>query len=427
VVRPSTRFDEALVARGARGALLECFQAGLLAVNGRRSVSRGLAREALEGPWYVVAIGKAAGAMVAGALDHLGENLVHALVVTRPGHAALEALREPRVRVIESAHPLPDERSLEAGAAVEAFVGGLRRDTRLLWLISGGASSLVESPVRGISLDEIKRVNAWLLGSGLGIEAVNSVRCRMSRLKGGGLAMLARPRTGLALMISDVPGDDPRVIGSGLLHGPHGVAWPALPAGMPSEVADVLARCPARRGDEVSGAAVPFRIVASNRHAKAAARRCATLRGHTVRTGRGSFSGDAGRLGRDFARSIAGSMPGTLWVWGGESTVALPADPGRGGRNQHLALSSALALDGIRRATLLAAGTDGTDGVTADAGAVVDDTTRARGAELGLDARDHLRRADSGTYLEQCGDLLHTGPTETNVGDLVLGLREPPA
>jgi hydroxypyruvate reductase len=120
-------------------------------------------------------------------------------------------------------------------------------------------------------------------------------------------------------------------------------------------------------------------------------------------------------------------MPGTLWVWGGESTVALPADPGRGGRNQHLALSSALALDGIRRATLLAAGTDGTDGVTADAGAVVDDTTRARGAELGLDARDHLRRADSGTYLEQCGDLLHTGPTETNVGDLVLGLREPPA
>jgi glycerate 2-kinase len=425
-VRHSTRIDEALAASGARALLLECFRTALLAVDGRRSVSRALGSERLEGPWHVVAIGKAAGAMTAGAIDNLGENLVRALVVTKPGHAALEALRDRRVRAIESAHPLPDQRSLDAGAELEEFVSGLRRDARLLWLISGGASSLVESLVEGLSLDELRRVNAWLLGSGLGIDATNAVRRKMSRLKGGGLAALAGARAGLALMISDVPGDDPAVIGSGLLHpGRAGRIARHAPPAMPALVADVLARCPARRTVEVPSARVPYRIVASNRQARAAARRCAARQGHTVRSGRGSYSGDAARLGRDFARRVAASAAGTLWVWGGESTVALPAEPGRGGRNQHLALAAAVAIDGIAGLTLLAAGTDGTDGGSDDAGAVVDDMTCGRGAELGLDAGDHLRRADSGTYLEQCGDLLHTGPTHTNVGDLVLGLHGP--
>jgi hydroxypyruvate reductase len=416
-------------ATGPRALLLECFQAALQEVDGRRCVARQLDLEALTGRWHVVAIGKAAGAMTAGAIDRLGENLVRALVVTKPGHANFDILAESRVRIIESAHPQPDARSLEAGAAVVDFVHATHRDARVLWLISGGASSLVEALASGITLPELQRINAWLLGSGLGIAAMNTVRRRLSRLKGGGLAALAGSRGGLALMISDVPGDDPAVIGSGLLHTADADmgAAPALPAAsagaVPAEVEEILGRCPVR-SVAPAGAVLPHRIVASNGQARAAARRRGRARGHAVRSGRGYFAGDAERVGRRFARRLAASEAGSLWVWGGESTVRLPAHSGRGGRNQHLALAAALAMQGVSGLTLLAAGTDGIDGDSDDAGAIVDDTTCLRGAEFGLEARTHLQGADSGSYLEQCGELLHTGPTYTNVGDLVLGFRD---
>ena len=358
--------------------------------------------------------------MTAGAIDGLGEKMVQALLVTKPGLASIACLQDPRVRVIESAHPQPDARSLAAGAAVVDFVQALPRGGRLLWLVSGGASSLVEVPSPGITLAELQRINGWLLGSGLGIEAINAVRRRMSRLKGGGLAALAAPRLGLALMISDVPGDDPAVIGSGLLH--RSRRTDRLPRPLPAAVTDVLSRCPERERSAISPR-VPARIVASNRHARAAARARARACGHTVRAGRREFAGDAAEVGRRHARRIAASTPGTVWVWGGESTVILPDNPGRGGRNQHLALAAALAMAGEKGLTLLAAGTDGIDGSTDDAGAIVDESTCARGTEAGLDALEHLERADSGTFLEECGDLLHTGPTDTNVGDLVLGVR----
>jgi len=385
-------------------------------------VSRQLDREALDGRWHVVAIGKAASAMAAGAVDVLGERVAGALVVTVPGAVStIDVLQNARIRVIESAHPRPDARSLMAGLAVVEFVQGLPRSARMLWLISGGASSLVEVPSPGITMEELQLVNAWLLGSGLGIASINAVRRRLSRLKGGGLAALAAPRLGLALMISDVPGDDPAVIGSGLLHRSRG--GNRLPRSLPVEVADVLARCPGSQ--RRAPPRVASHIVAANRHARVAARHHAQSCGRlAVRSGRGEFSGNAADLGRTFARRIAAAAPGTFWIWGGESTVILPPDPGRGGRNQQLALAAALAMAGETGLTLLAAGTDGIDGSSADAGAIVDDSTCARGAAAGLDGPGHLLRADSGTYLEECGDLLHTGPTDTNVGDLVLALKD---
>jgi hydroxypyruvate reductase len=368
-----------------------------------------------------VAIGKAAGAMTAGAIDSLGERVVEALVVTAPGRtSSIDVLQRTGIRVIESAHPQPDERSLLAGQAVVEYIESRPRRARLLWLISGGASSLVEVPAPGITLAELQTVNGWLLGSGLGIASINAVRRRMSRIKGGGLAEIAAPRTGIALMVSDVPQDDPAVIGSGLLHRSTGRC--VLPRSLPDDVAEVLAR----GGDRarIATPRVPVRIVASNRHAREAARERARGRGcRAVRAGRGEFAGDAVALGRSFARRIAAAPPGTMWIWGGESTVMLPARAGRGGRNQHLALAAAIAMDGRTGLTLLAAGTDGIDGATDDAGAIVDDTTCERGTDAGLDVREYLSRADSGTYLEECGDLLHTGPTGTNVGDLVFGIR----
>jgi hydroxypyruvate reductase len=187
---------------------------------------------------------------------------------------------------------------------------------------------------------------------------------------------------------------------------------------------DVLERCGAAAASGPAPPSIAVRIVASNRHARAAARQRARGCGQLgVRAGRREFAGDAADLGCAFARRLATADPGSLWVWGGESTVRLPPAPGRGGRNQQLALAAALEMAGRAGLTLLAAGTDGVDGSSDDAGAVVDDATCARGAAAGLDAREHLRRADAGPYLEECGDLLHTGPTATNVGDLVLGLR----
>ena len=352
----------------------------------------------MTGDWNVVAIGKAAGAMSQGACDVLGERMATAIVVTKPGHCPELVARDNRVRLRESAHPVPDERSLGAGQAVADFVSGLPENAQVLFLVSGGASSLVELPAPGVTLGDIQEVNSRALGAGVGIGEINARRRALSRLKGGGLAVLAGRRRSLALMISDVPGDDPAVIGSGLLHAASREGAGAIPE-------------------------IPFRIVATVRQACRAAGRCGTAAGLKVRIARGRFSGNALRLGQRFARAVELADEGTLLVWGGESTVRLPAHPGIGGRNQHLALASAIALAGRSDVALLAAGTDGIDGVSQDAGGLVDGATCERGSDAGLDARVCLARADAGTFLEAAGDLVHTGPTLTNVGDIVLGLR----
>jgi hydroxypyruvate reductase len=221
-------------------------------------------------------------------------------------------------------------------------------------------------------------------------------------------------------MISDVPRDDPEVLGSGLLHASGGS--PTASPRLPPHLALVVARARAhtvRR--EVP--AVPYRIVASVRDACRAAAVQGEAEGLRVRVARSRFAGDARRLGRRFARSVFGAPARSLFVWGGESTIILPPEPGYGGRNQHLALAAAQVLAGHPGAALLAAGTDGVDGVTADAGAIVDAGTLERGLDAGLDARCSLMGADSGRFLEASGDLLHTGATLTNVGDLVLALN----
>jgi len=359
--------------------------------------------------------------MALGAADYFGARLTSGLVVTRAGHLPSELAAINSLRVIESAHPQPDERSLAAGAAVADDVSGLPGHARILFLVSGGASSLVERLAAGVDLADLRRINDWALASGRAIAEVNALRRAVSTLKGGGLATLAGQRTALALMISDVPRDDPTVIGSGLLHAGAGLGA-GIPA-LPPDIARILARArraPLRMADVPE---VPCRIVASVRQACRAAAERGQARGFVTAVSRRRFSGEATRLGRKFAREVLGARPRTLLVWGGESTIMLPPAPGHGGRNQHLALSAARVLAGTGDAALLAAGTDGIDGVTADAGAVVDGGTVARGSDAGLEARHCLVRADSGRFLEASGDLLHTGPTLTNVGDVVLGVR----
>jgi glycerate 2-kinase len=426
----------AAVTRGAqyrsapRQLLLDCFQAALRAVDARHRVRdellrKGSARGSLQGDWHVIAVGKAAGAMALGAFDALGDRIVAACVITPPGHVPAE-LNEYRgsLALLQGGHPVPDASSLGAGAELVRFVRSLPPRARVLCLVSGGASSLVEHPVADLTLADVQRVGSWALASGWSIEAVNAVRRQLSQLKGGGLANLLGERQALALMVSDVPLDDPRTIGSGLLHASPAASLPE--PGVPADVAAILQRAARSRAVQAGREKpVPYRIVASRRMACAAAASVAKERGCRVRMTRRRLQGDAAQAGLECAQATLRLPDRMLRIWAGETTVVLPAHPGRGGRNQHLALNAACALAAAdcADAWLLAAGTDGIDGGTDDAGALVDAGTCARGRDAGLDWHDALAAADSGTFLEAAGDLLHTGATLTNVGDMVLGLR----
>ncbi|OOG25373.1 hydroxypyruvate reductase [Thioalkalivibrio denitrificans] len=401
------------------------FQAALSAVNGETAVRNALAANggSSRGPEYapgythVIALGKAAASMMQGALTVLGDGLARALVVTRQGYLDAGLCADERIECIESEHPLPGERSLEAGTRLLAFIDEAPLDAHLLFLISGGTSSLLEVPVTGIDAARLAELNRWLLGAGLDITAMNRVRSALSVIKGGRLAGRLAGRNARALLVSDVPGDDPSVIGSGLLvvGEPRG-EWPAVP----DELAwvDELAQMPLR---PEAATPVSVEIVASLGKAMDAVVAAARLRGLPVFRHDAFLDGEAAATGERLARELIRSEPG-VHVWGGETHVHLPDDPGRGGRNQHLALAAARVLAGHDHVRLLAAGTDGSDGNSEDAGALVDGDTVARGGAEGLDAADCLARADSGRFLAAAGDLIHTGPTGTNVMDLVIGI-----
>jgi glycerate 2-kinase len=375
----------------ARHVLLELFEAALRAVDGRACVIRDL-RHFIHRRCALFAVGKAASAMVRGALEELGNQVASALVITKDGHADPQLGRDPRISVFLAAHPVPDERSLIAGAALEAAVRALPADRFPVFLVSGGSSSLVESLRPGVSLEDLRALNERGLAAGWDIARFNRERSALSRLKGGGISGLLDGREALALFVSDVPGDDPGVIGSGLL-GP----------GAPPD-------------------RIERRVVANVDTAVHAVVAAAAARGITLVPGARRFAHDAAAVAAEFVNELRCTDADGL-VWGGESTVTLPALHGRGGRNMHLALAAARALRADESLAILAAGTDGTDGPTEDAGAIVDAGTLERAQIGGVDVERALREFDSGIALEASGDLVHTGPTGTNVGDILIGMK----
>jgi hydroxypyruvate reductase len=344
---------------------------------------------------WIAAVGKAASAMALGARDVLGERIGQLLVITRDGHVPAELVGLTGVELIASAHPVPDERSLRAGERLLEWVESLPEGALPLFLISGGASSLVEVLEPGLTLGDLERFTLRELAAGTAIGELNRKRIALSRVKGGRLTARLRGRAARALFVSDVPGDDPGVIGSGLLG-------------------------PASEGED----RVERTVIASIQQAVAGVADAARACGLSVHAPPRRFDDDALRLAARFAHELR-LAPEELCVWGGESTVQLPPRPGHGGRNQHLALAAARLIAGQSDLLLLAAGTDGTDGVSEDAGALVDAETCGRIALSGLDVDRCLALADSGTALAASGDLVHTGPTGTNVGDLVIGLKLP--
>ncbi len=403
-----------------RRHLLDFYRAALAAVDGRTCVARTLQTTPLDAPVALIALGKAACAMAQGARAALGDAIPSAFVVTKHGHAGPLPWE-----VIEAGHPLPDKHSLEAGDRLLEFAARLPAHGTVLVLLSGGASALVEALQPGVTLEQLRAANEWLLASGLSIHEMNVIRKRLSRIKGGRLAKRLGPRRVVCLAISDVPGDDPRAIGSGpLTPDDRGIATSVM---LPAFLQETIARAePAPRADDPCFSNVRYEIVATNADARAAAARAAQAAGFRVVEDAMLITGDAAEAGRAVARASLALPPQTVLIRGGEATVTLPPAPGRGGRAQHLALAAAIALAGKRDVALLAAGTDGADGLTEDAGALVDGGTVARGELGGLDPQRALDAADSGSFLEAAGDLVHTGPTGTNVTDIVIAARAAP-
>lgn len=401
-----------------RQQLRAIYQAGLDAVQGSSCVTTWLARHPVTQPTSVIAIGKAACAMTSGACHALGDQLQHGLLITRHGYLTPECKGDARLTCLEAGHPIPDRHSLEAGVALCNFLDGLPSGSAVLFLISGGTSSLVEVLPAGVSLAQLQRANRWLLGSGLDIATLNHVRRSLSCIKGGRLLERVRNRPALALLISDVPGDDPAVIGSGLLY-PQAEP-PVLETRLPEWLLSLMAT---GRTPPAADIPVPHRIIASLDMALQAARMHATHLGCRATLMESRLAGDARATGEDLAGQLLQLPPG-IYLWGGETTVLLPVHPGTGGRNQHLALAAAGVLSGTSGCALLAAGTDGSDGSTDAAGAIVDGGSIARMRAAGFDPGRCLQQADAGSCLAASGDLLQTGPTGTNVMDLVIGLHQ---
>ena len=386
----------------------------------------------------VVAVGKAAAPMAQEAEAILGPRLCEGIAVTKRGHGvALE-----RVLLRESGHPIPDAAGLAATAEVERLLADGRPQDLVLCLVSGGASALLPSPAPGLGLAEEQAVAALLLACGADIAEANAVRKHLSRLKGGGLVRAARPAGAAGLILSDVVGDPLDVVGSGptvadpttysdalavfarrgLLDRLPTAVRARLEAGTRGE----LPETPKPGSAEMDGVANV--LVGTNRIALLAAAERARALGYRTLVLSSTLTGEAREVGAvvaALARELRASgnpvPPPACLLAGGETTVIVRGN-GVGGRNQECALAAAIGIAGLARLVVLSAGTDGTDGPTDAAGAVADGETVARAREVGLDALDHLDRNDAYPFFAALGDHVVTGPTRTNVADLLVVL-----
>ncbi len=378
------------------------------------------------GRCVVVGAGKASAAMAA-ALEAAWPSVdLSGVVVTRYGHAVPTG----RIEIIEASHPVPDDRSAEAAKRILAAVEGLTADDMVIALISGGGSALMVSPAEGMTLADKMAVNRALLASGATISEMNAVRKHLSRIKGGRLALAAKPARVVSLLISDVPGDDPSEIASGPT-----VADPSdietvreivsrYALDLPENVRKVL-----EKGEETPKAgdiAEDIRLIAAPSLALQAAADEAVKLGLTPLILGDSLEGESSDVGAVMAGiAISARRKGlplkgpAVLLSGGETTVTIGKGPaGKGGRNTEFLLSLALTLKGADGIWAIAGDSDGIDGVEDAAGAVVTPDTLARMRAAGVDPRQSLGSHDSYTAFRAAGDLVVTGPTLTNVNDI---------
>ena len=448
---PSFSFPEALLKEGRvreqRSRALDVLAAALVAVDPETAVRRFLQRDGdqlrVEGRVYdlrryrrvlVVGAGKAGAAMARAVEGVLGDRVAAGVVNVKDGYTA----PTERVRLVEAGHPIPDERGVAGARQMAELLRDAGPDDLVLCLISGGGSALMELPPEGLALADLQRLTDVLLRSGATINEMNAVRKHLSLIKGGGLARLAHPATVVALILSDVVGNPLDVVASGPTVPDTATYADAVAVldrrqlwdQVPATIADRLRAGQAGRLPETPKPGDPIFesvqnvVVASNELAALAAVERAEELGFRTLLLSTYVEGEAREVGKVFAavaRELATAgrplpRPACV-VAGGETTVTVRGS-GKGGRNQELALSAALALGGLRDVLVVAAATDGTDGPTDAAGALVDGTTVERALALGLDPYAHLADNDAYHFFARLGDLLVTGPTNTNVNDL---------
>ena len=429
------RFRQALTGWQVTGnrqleQLRDVFDAAIDSVAAAPAVLRNLPPRP-RGRCVVVGAGKAAAPMAA-AIDAAWPDVdVSGVVATRYGHAVPAG----RIRVLESGHPVPDEASELAAREIRHSVGDLTPDDLVIALISGGGSATMALPVPGLTLRQKQDITRQLLVSGARISDINTVRRHLSGIKGGKLAAAAAPARLLTLIISDVPGDDPAAVASGPT-----IADDTVPA----DALDIIERyrievppgvrehLRSKTGFDAGQDASDYRIIASASGMLDAASDKAREMGFNVINLGDTIERESRDLGREIAAMVhdlragtpAVSLPAVI-VSGGETTVTVDGESGRGGRNTEFLLALAVALEGSPGVFALAADSDGIDGNSDAAGAVITPDTLARAATAGVDPAASLTKHDSYGLFSVLGDLIVTGPTLTNVNDFrIVGVFE---
>jgi hydroxypyruvate reductase len=419
-------FEAALAASDPVSAVREA-----LVWNGHDLIVEGHRLDAPEGV-HVVAVGKAAAAMTTGALAALGTAVISGVIVTKDGH--VDRTLPERIQVFEAGHPIPDQRGVDATQAMLRSLTALPPGVAVLALISGGGSALLEAPREGLTLDDFQQTTAALLRAGAPIDALNAVRAPLSQVKAGGLRQAAPGHPWATLILSDVLGNDPRVIASG----------PTVPGrNDPALALETIARFGVE--DRLPGAVMttltemPFRpqprddrdllvIVGENARAVAAAQERALEEGFRAEVVWHGREGEARDLGEEFVR-LAMVAPDEidLLLGGGEATVTVRGD-GVGGRNTEFALAAALNLERNNEAgwVIASLATDGQDALTGLAGAIADGATCQRSRAAGVDPEAALAESDSKRVFDVTGGVVATGPTGTNVNDIYFALRVKP-
>jgi hydroxypyruvate reductase len=384
------------------------------------------------GRTFVVGAGKAAASMALAVEKHWPADApLEGIALTRYAHG----LPTTRLRVIEASHPIPDEAGEKAAREILANVRGLGPDDRLLALVSGGGSALLSLPAEGVPMVDLKAATSQLLRSGAAIQEINTVRKHLSAIQGGQLALASRAPV-LALVISDVTGDDPTHIASGpcsadpttyadslailkkyAIEPPLSVRW-RLESGAEGRTPETP-----KPGDPALNHVETRVIGTAHRSLEAAAKRMRNG-GVTPAVLSDSITGEASEvakvmaaLAREVRRYGTPWRPRAALISGGECTVTVRAERGRGGRCAEFLLALAIELEGVENVWAIAADTDGIDGTEDNAGAILTPDTLARARAAGLDAKAMLAANDSYGFFSALGDLVVTGPTRTNVND----------
>lgn len=386
------------------------------------AVIRALKEMTLTGKIKLVAAGKAAWQMAKAASNYLGERLEQGIVITKYGHVRGEL---PRIRCCEAGHPVPDEGSFDAARKVLALTENLTKDDTVLFLLSGGGSALFELPL--IPAEALQDVTRQLLACGADIVEINTLRKRLSAVKGGRFAQHCAPAKVFSIILSDILGDPPDMIASG----------PTCPdSSTCADAMEIVRRYDLSLREETKQllmvetpkalANAQWMITGSVRElCDAAARSCRKL-GYEpfFLTDRLCCQArEAGSVMASILRTHAGDGKKLAFLAGGETVVRLTGS-GKGGRNQELALAAAEGISGLSNAALFSVGSDGTDGPTDAAGGFVDGATRQRLLEKGIHIDQVLLNNDAYHALQRTDGLIFTGPTGTNVNDVTVGLVE---